>query len=237
MEKPYTIPSMLFIVVVGCFVGNISLGSTVVSETSIEREQSNLMPDFMRRGVESTSFHLSFFSYKPNLEQLTALLNSLGVPALDAGLMPVVSVKLKHTPELSSQIALGYWTNSAALPPPSAADLSAAFIPISFNLLYYPVLLNNFLPLYVGGGVGYSYLSVAGSALPLLAAQGVALDNGNSGLTGYAQIGLTYLLLEDQLTLTLEAKRILKTFKGSGTVPFDLDFDGTAIGVGIGLHF
>ena len=237
MDKPYRILSVLFIAVIGCFVGNIALGSTVVSGTAIEREQSNVLSDFMRRSVESTSFHLSFFSYKPNLGQLTTLLASLGVPALDAGLMPVVSVKLEHIPQLSSQIALGYWTNGTALPPPTAADLSATFIPISFNLLYQPLLLSDFLPLYFGGGVGYSHLSVAGSALPLLAAQGVALDSGNSGLTGYAQIGLTYLLLEDQLTLTLEAKRILKTFRGSGTVPFELDFDGTAIGVGIGLHF
>ena len=191
----------------------------------------------MRRGIESTSFHISFFSYKPSLEQLTTLLNSLGVPALNAGLMPVASVKLKHTPELSSQIALGYWTNDTALPPPNAADLSATFIPFSFSLLYYPVLLRDFLPLYFGGGFGYSHLSVDGSALALLAGQGITLDDGNSGLTGNAQIGLTYLLLNDQLTLTLEAKRILKTFKGSGTVPFDLDFDGTAIGLGIGLRF
>ena len=237
MNKSYTIPLLLLIVLIGCFVGNISLESAVVSEMPTEGEQTSLLPDFMRRSVESTSFHLSFFSYKPNLEQLTTLLNSLGVPALDAGLMPVVSVKLKHMPELSSQIAIGYWTNGTALPPPNAADLSATFIPISFNLLYQPLLLSDLLPLYLGGGVGYSHLSVTGSALPLLAAQGVALDNGNSGLTGYAQIGLTYLLLDDRLTLTLEAKRILKTFKGSGAVPFDLDFDGTAVGVGIGLHF
>ena len=237
MNRSYTIPPLLLIVLIGCFVGNISLESAVVSEMPTEGEQTSLLPDFMRRSVESTSLHLSFFSYKPNLEQLTTLLNSLGVPALDAGLMPVVSVKLKHMPELSSQIAIGYWTNGTALPPPNAADLSATFIPISFNLLYQPLLLSDLLPLYLGGGVGYSHLSVTGSALPLLAAQGVALDNGNSGLTGNVQIGLTYLLLDDRLTLTLEAKRILKTFKGSGAVPFDLDFDGTAVGVGIGLHF
>ena len=224
-------------VLIGCFIGNISLGSAAVSEAPSEGEQTNLLPSFMRRGIESTSFHLSFFSYRPNLEQLTTLLNSLGVPALNAGLMPVASVKLKHTPELSSQIAIGYWTNDTALPPPNAADLSATFIPISFSLLYHPVLLNDFLPLYLGGGFGYSHLSVDGSALPLLAGQGIALDDGNSGLTGNVQIGLIYLLLDDRLTLTLEAKRILKTFKGSGAVPFDLNFDGTAIGLGIGLRF
>ena len=237
MNRSYTVPPLLLIVLIGCFVGNISLESAVVSETPTEGEQTNLLPDFMRRGVESTSFHIAFFSYKPNLEQLTGLLNSLGAPALNAGLMPVASVKLKHTTELSSQIALGYWTNETVLPPPTAADLSATFIPISFSLLYRPVMLYDFLPLYVGGGVGYSHLSVDGSGLVLLAEQGIVLDNGNSGLTGYVQIGLTYLLLDDRLTLTLEAKRILKTFKGSGAVPFDLDFDGTAIGVGIGLHF
>ena len=237
MDRSYIVPPLLFIVLIGCFVGNISLESAVVSETPTEGEQTNLLPDFMRRSVESTSFHISFFSYKPSLGQFTALLNSLGVPALNAGLMPVASVKLKHAPELSSQIAIGYWTNDTAIPPPNAADLSATFIPISFSLLYHPILFRDFLPLYLGGGVGYSHLSVDGSALGLLAEQGVALGDGNSGLTGYAQVGLTYLLLDDQLTLTLEAKRILKTFKGGGAVPFDLDFDGTAVGVGIGLHF
>ena len=237
MNRSYTVPPLLLIVLIGCFVGNLSLESAVVSETPTEGEQTSLLPDFMRDGVESTSLHISFLSYKPSLEQLTILLNSLGAPALNAGLMPVVSMKLKHTPELSSQIALGYWTNDTALPPPTAADLSATFIPISFSLLYYPVLLRDFLPLYLGGGVGYSHLSVGGSGLVLLAQQGITLDDGNSGLTGNVQVGLTYLLLDDQLTLTLEAKRILKTFKGSGAVPFDLDFDGTAIGVGIGLRF
>ena len=237
MNRPYTAPSLLLIVFIGCFAGNISLESAVVSETPTEGKQTNLLSDFMRRGIKSTSLHISFLSYKPTLGQFTALLNSLGAPALNAGLMPVASVKLKHAPELSSQIAIGYWTNNTALPPPTAADLSATFIPISFSLLYHPVLLREFLPLYLGGGVGYSHLGVGGSGLILLAEQGITLDNGNSGLTGNVQIGLTYLLLDDQLTLTLEAKRILKTFKGSGAIPFDLDFDGTAIGVGIGLHF
>ena len=237
MNRSYTVPLLLLIVFIGCFVGNVSLEAAVVSEKPTEGKQTNLLPDFMRRGVESTSFHLSFFSYKPTLEQFTTLLNSLGAPALNAGLMPVASVKLKHTPELSSQIALGFWTNDTALPPPNTADLSATFIPISFSLLYHPVLLRDFLPLYLGGGVGYSHLSVGGSGLVLLAEQGITIDSGNSGLTGNVQMGLTYLLLDDQLTLTLEAKRILKTFKGSGAIPFDLDFDGTAIGVGVGLHF
>ena len=237
MDRSYTIPPLLLIVLIGCFIGNIAFGSAVASDTLTEYERPDLVHDFIGRGVESASLHISFFSYKPSLKQFTALLNSLGVPAINAALMPVVSVQLKHTPELSSQIAIGYWTNGTAIPPPTAADLSATFIPISFNVLYQPVLLRDFIPLYFGGGVGYSHLSVDGSALNLLAGQGVTVDNGNSGLTGYAQIGLRYLFLDDQFTLTLEAKRILKTFKGSGAVPFDLDFDGTAIGLGVGLQF
>ncbi len=237
MDKFYTISLLLLIVLIGCFMVNISLGMAVGSDTPTETERPNLLRDLVGRGVESTSFHLSFFSYKPRLAQFTALLNSLGVPALNAGLMPVASMNLKHTPELSSQLALGYWTNNTALPPPIAADLSATFIPISVSLLYRPVMLSDLLPLYFGGGIGYSYLSVAGSGLVLLAQQGIVLDSGNTGLTGHVQVGLMYPLLNDQLTLTFEAKRILKTFEGSGAVPFNLDFDGTAIGMGVGLNF
>ncbi|MBI1925508.1 hypothetical protein HYR99_14800, partial [Candidatus Poribacteria bacterium] len=54
---------------------------------------------------------------------------------------------------------------------------------------------------------------------------------------GYALIGLEYLFLDNQLAITLEAKRVLKTFTTSGTPPLDLNFDGTAIGMGIGFRF
>ena len=237
MNRFNTIYQLLRIVLLAYLIGNIALGSAAASERTTEYAHPNLLRDFIRRGVESTSLHISLFSYKPGLEQFTALLNSLGAPALDAALMPVASVRLKHTPELASRIEIGYWTNDTEIPPPNAADLSATFIPISLNLIYRPVLLHDFLPFYVGGGVGYSHLSVDGSALNLLEGQGVTVDGGNSGLTGYALIGVGYLLLDDQLTLTLEAKRLLKTFTTSGASPLDLNFDGTAIGVGVGLRF
>ena len=37
-------------------------------------------------------------------------------------------------------------------------------------------LLHDFIPIYVGGGVGYSHLSTGGSALTLLEAQGITVD-------------------------------------------------------------
>ncbi|MCZ6678304.1 MAG: hypothetical protein O7E52_13755 [Candidatus Poribacteria bacterium] len=237
MSKTYITHPLLRTALLAFIIGNLSIGVFAAAEGATEYERQNLLRDFLRRGVESTSLHVSFFSYRPGLAQFTELLNSLGAPKLDAGLMPTASLILKHTPELSSRIEIGYWTNDTAIPPPTAAELSATFIPASLSLLYRPVLIHDFLPLYLGGGVGYSHLSVDGSALNLLEAQGITVNEGNSGLTGYALIGLEFLFLEDQLTLTLEAKRILKTFTTGGTPPLDLEFDGTAIGMGVGLRF
>ena len=59
----------------------------------------------------------------------------------------------------------------------------------------------------------------------------------NSGLTGYALFGLKYPILGDELSIVVEAKQIFKTFMASETPPLELDFDGTAIGVGIRLKF
>lgn len=218
-------------------IRNASLGAAVSSERVTGHEHLNVPRDFLKRHIESASLSISFFSYKPKLEQFTTLLNGLGSPGIDAALMPVISITLAHTPELSSRLEMGYWANDTEIPPPTSAELSATFIPISLNLIYHPVLLREFIPLYLGGGAGYSHLSVDGSALALLEQQGITVDEGNSGLTGYALIGLEYLFLDNQLSITLEAKRVLKTFTTSGTPPLDLNFDGTAIGLGIGFRF
>ena len=226
-----------FVIFFALILGSISFGAAFASESPTENAPPSLLRDFLERSVASASLHVSFFSYKPGLEQFTAILSSLGTPALDAALMPTASVILKHTPELSSRIDVGYWTNDTEIPPPNPANLSATLIPLSVNLIYRPFLLHEFLPLYLGGGVGYSHLSIDGNALDLLEQQGVTVGEGNSGLTGYALIGLEYLLFDDRLILTLEAKRLLKTFTTTGTSPLDLNFDGTAIGLGIGLGF
>ena len=227
----YLLPLLLL----AFLLGNISVEAAANSDDTIE--PSSLLLNFLKRGVESVTFNVSILSYKPQLEQFTQLLNTLGSPGIDAALMPSVSIILTHTTELSSQLEIGYWTNNTELPPPNAADLSATLIPISLNLVYRPLLLREFIPLYLGGGIGFSHLSVDGSALDLIEQQGITVDAKNSGLTGYALIGLKYPILGDELSIVVEAKQIFKTFMASETPPLELDFDGTAIGVGIRLKF
>ena len=208
-----------------------------MSITADAAEQPGFLRDFLKDRVESASFDVSLYVYKPQLEQFTTLLNGFGVPGIDATLTPFVSVTLKHTPELSSRLEIGYGSISTELPPPNSADLWATFIPVAWHLLYRPVLLHDFIPIYVGGGVGYSHLSTGGSALTLLEAQGITVDGKNSGLTGYLLIGYEHRLYEDRLSLNFEAKHILKTFVVSETPPLELDFDGTALGISVGLKF
>ena len=212
-------------------------GGAFASETETTYRHPNLIRDLFRHGFNSASLHLNIASYKPKLEQFTTILNAFGSPGIDAALMLTVSLEFEHTQALSSRLAIGYWTNDTEIPAPNASDLSAALIPFSVHLIYRPLLLHEFLPVYLGGGVGFSHLSVDGSALDLLNQQGIIVDEGNSGLTGYVLVGLRYPLLDDQLTVTLEAKRVLKTFTTEGAPPLDLEFDGTAIGLGVGLQF
>jgi len=219
---------MLLIILFAFIIGNIS---------PFALASQNIFPAFLRRGLKSTWLHASFFSYKPKLEQLNEILNSFGSQGIDAALMSILSITLQHPKELSSRIEIGYWTNSTQLPLQTEADLSATFIPVSLMMIYHPVMLNEFIPLYFGGGIGYSSLRASGSAINLLEQQGITFDEEDVELTGYALIGLEYLFYGDKLVINFEAKPILKTFMTSGTYPFELDFDGTAIGMGIGFRF
>ena len=219
-----------------CLLFCVLLFCTVLV-TADATEQPSFLSDFLKDRIESASFDISLYVYKPQLEQFTDLLNGLGAPEIGAVLMPFASITLKHTPELSSRLEIGYGSISTELPPPNSADLWATFIPVAWHLLYRPVLLHDFIPIYVGGGVGYSHLSTGGSALTLLEAQGITVDGKNSGLTGYLLIGYEHRLHEDRLSLNFEAKHILKTFVVSETPPLELDFDGTALGISVGLKF
>ncbi len=222
---------IVFTMVLGITPGDAADGS------GNSMKPSDWLRSLLKRGVESPSVQISASSYGPQLEQFIDLLKALGSPGLDAALMLCASVEFEHAPALSSRLEIGYWTNDTEIPPPQQADLSASLIPISLQVIYRPVLLHEFLPLYLGGGVGYSYLSVAGSALDMIQEQGFSIDQGNSGLTGFVLIGLKFQLPDEGFFITVEAKHILKTFIADEMPPLELDFDGTAIGMGVGLRF
>ena len=194
-------------------------------------EPSDTGWNFMRPPIESHSIEFSVSSYEPRLEQFTELIGVFGSAGFGTVSMMSAMLELRHSPQLSSRIEVGYAADELEIPPPSASDLRASFIPLSVHLLYRPIALSELMPFYIGFGAGYSYLSVAGSALDLLEQQGITFEEEDSGLTGFLITGLEFPIWGDQASVTIEAKRILKKFVANPTL--DLDFDGTAIGMGI----
>lgn len=192
---------------------------------------------FLAEYLQSPSFQLSLFTYKPKLGGLTDLLQSVGIEQVPSALLPMFSVVLEHTPELNSRFEFGYWQMQLDIPPPISVELSTTLIPVSYQFIYRPVLLSEFIPIYVGGGVGFLGASFSGSALDLLEQQGISFGDGSSGPTGYVLIGAKLFQWEQNFSLNFELKRILKTIETTGTTPLNLILDGTAIGLGIEMRF
>ena len=183
------------------------------------------------------SFQLSLFSYKPQLGGLADLLQSVGVEQVPSALLPMFSVVLEHTAELNSRFEFGYWQMQLDIPPPTSVELSTTLIPASYQFIYRPMLLSEFIPIYIGGGVGFLGASFSGSALDLLEQQGISFDDGSSGPTGYVLIGAELFQWGQNFSLNFELKRILKTIETTGTTPLNLILDGTAIGLGVEMRF
>ena len=193
--------------------------------------------DFLKEHFRFPSLQLSLFSYKPELGDLTNILQSVGVSSVPSAVLPMFSVVFEHTPELDSRFEIGYWQMELDIPPPTSANLSTTLIPVSYQLIYRPVLLSEFLPIYLGGGIGFLGADFSGSAVDLIEQQGISFDDSSSGTTGYVLIGTELFQWEPNLVLSLELKRILKTVKTAGAIPLDLILDGTAIGLGVKMRF
>ena len=193
--------------------------------------------EFLAQHLQVPSFQLSLFSYKPKLGDLTDILQSVGVSQIPGALLPMLSVVFEHTPELNSRFEFGYWQMQLDIPPPTSAELSTTLIPVSYQIIYRPVLLSEFIPIYVGGGIGFLGASFSGTAVDLIEQQGISFDDSSSGPTGYVLIGAEIFQWEQNFSLNFELKRILKTIQTTGTTPLNLILDGTAIGLGVEMQF
>lgn len=210
---------------------------TLADTTDVQHLRPSPVRDFLAEHIQFPSFQLSLFSYKPELGSLADILQSVGVSQIPGALLPTFSVVFEHSTALDSRLEFGYWQMELDIPPPTSANLSATLIPISYQFIYRPVLLAEYLPIYLGGGIGYLGTSFSGSAVDLIEQQGISFDNSTSGPTGYVLIGAELLQWDHNFSLTFEVKRILKTVKTTGTIPLDLILDGTAIGLGIKMRF
>ncbi len=202
-------------------------------------------PSFFHNKTLSLQF--SLFSYKPELGSLTQILQSAGVSKSPVAMMPTLSIVLQHIPELDSRLEIGYWRTQFDTPPPNSTSLKATLMPISYQLIYRPVLLYEYLPIYFGAGIGVLRANFDGNVVDLLAEQGIALNDSASTTTGYVIAGLELFQWKAQpgdratignnATISLELKRILKTVETTGTQPLNIILDGTAIGIGVRTQF
>ena len=221
-----------------CFLLSLLIHCVTFADTT---DVSPLRPspvrEFLAQHLQSPSFQLSLFSYKPKLGAITDILQSVGVSRIPSALLPMLSVVFEHTPELNSRFEFGYWQMQLDIPPPTSASLSTTLIPASYQIIYRPVLLSEFIPIYVGGGIGFLGTSFSGSAVDLIEQQGISFDGSSSGPTGYVLVGAEVLQWAQNFSLNFELKRILKTIETTGTTPLNLILDGTAIGFGVEMQF
>ena len=218
----------LFLLLIPCL--------TLADTTDVQPLRPSPVRDFLAEHLQFPSLQLSLFSYKPELGSLADILQSVGVSRVPGALLPTVSVVFEHSSELASRLEIGYWQMELDIPPPTSANLSTTLIPISYQFIYRPVLLSEYLPIYLGGGIGYLGANFSGSAIDLIEQQGISFDNGSSGPTGYVLVGAELLEWEHNLSLNFEVKRILKTVETTGALPLDLILDGTAIGFGVKMR-
>ena len=201
--------------------------------TDVQPLRPSPVRSFLAEHLQFPSLQVSLFSYKPELGGLTALLQSLGVSELQGASLPTISAVFRHSAVLDSRLEIGYWNRELDILLPTASSLSTTLLPISYQFIYRPVLLSEYLPLYFGGGIGFLGTRFSGSAVDLIEQQGISFDESSAGPTGFIFIGAELFQWDQNLSLNFEVKRILKTVETTGTTPLNLILDGTAVGFGV----
>lgn len=128
---------------------------TLADTADVQPLRPSPVRKFLAQHLQFPSFQLSLFSYKPELGGLVDILQSVGVSQIPSAMLPTFSVVFEHSPEFDSRLEIGYWRMKLDIPPPISADLSTTLIPISYQFIYRPVLLSEYLPIYLGGGIGF----------------------------------------------------------------------------------
>ena len=226
----------------------ISTGATLGETSNIPTtEGRTTFSSFLGQHIKTSSFQLSLYSYKPSLEGLTNTLQTFGIDNVQSAIMPTLSVVFTHTPELDSRFEIGYWTTQLDTPLPTSASLKTTLVPFSYQLIYRPVLLHEYLPIYFGLGFGTLRVNFRGNIVDLLSEAGFSLTNNASTTTGYVIVGFELLQWHSKNTehtkignnasISLELKHLLKTIETKGTQPLNIVLDGTAIGLTVSSEF
>lgn len=235
---------LLIILFITCIISGISQAEPTDVQVS---RPSPFLHNFFSQYIQSSSLQFTLFSYKPELGDLSRILQNVGISKTPAAMMPTLSVVIQHIPELDSRLEIGYWRTQLDTPLSPSMTLTTKLTPISYQLIYRPVLLYEYLPLYFGAGIGFLIANFDGNVVDVLAEQGITLNNSASTTTGYVIVGIELFQWESQpearaiigknAAISLELKRILKTVETTGEQPLNITLDGTAIGIGVRTQF
>ncbi len=235
----------LFVVLFLFFLcSNLSIAHPVEEQ---EAYPSPRLQSFFNRHIKTSSLQFAIYSYKPKLGDLNNVLQSVGITKTPVAMMPTLSIVFQHMSELDSRLEIGYWRTELQTPGPNSLFITTTLVPISYQLIYRPVFLYEYLPIYFGAGVGLLSANFEGNMIDLLAEQGIMLSNGGTSTTGYVLVGLelfqwqtssnTRASIGNNAAITFELKRLLKSVETTGTPPINIILDGTAIGFGVSTQF
>ncbi len=225
----------------------LTASSSVYSAEEQESYPAPFLHRLFNQNINSSSLQFAIYSYKPKLGDLNSVLQNVGISKTPVALMPTLSIVLQHRPELDSRFEIGYWRTELQTPAPTSLSITTTLTPISYQLIYRPVLLYQYLPIYFGAGVGLLRANFEGNMVDLLEEQGIMISDSGASTTGYVIVGLELFAWQSQhntrssiannLSFNLEFKRILKTVETTGTPPLKIILDGTAIGLGVRSQF
>jgi hypothetical protein len=184
--------------------------------------------------VKETYVGARLGSYRPDLSQLDAILQQFRVSAPGAATMFNIFAKFKGSSQLSYLVEAGYWDNEASLEPVVSAELGMTLTQLSLSFLYYPEMIQEFIPLYLGIGGGVYHLKLDGSAMELL--KTVITKREDTGAGANFVVGLEYEIRES-LMVNIQANHVFKNFAVDEDGEQEFSFDGTVISIGAFARF
>jgi hypothetical protein len=162
---------------------------------------------------------------------LDTILAQFGIEAPGASTMYNVFARFKDSPQLSYLLELGYWSNSISdLEAEIPIDVEATFTQASISFLYYPELIQKYVPLYLGIGGGIAHMDLSGDTFSLL--REIVTEREDTGLSTNVVVGLEYMILE-KLMLSVQANHIFKRFSVDKEDELKFTFDGTVVSIGV----
>jgi len=194
----------------------------------------NLLPE---QGPKESYMGIRLGSYKPDLHQLDAILKELNTPVPGADTMFTIFASFKNRPQTEYLLEAGYWENETSVmsaTPEDSEDINTSIISISLSVLYYPGILQEYLPLYFGAGAGiykmdidYGTIEAIKTSMP---------DDRKTELGGNVVIGIKRVI-RDQLLLDIRINHIFKNFTVNEKNNGKLSFDGTDLSIGASIKF